>query len=257
MLRPFKKEVILSIIFPTKNSSKFLNKSIDILQNQTFKNFKILVVDGGSKDDTLKKFKKSSLNIEIISTVDKSFNEGVSRCLGYVKTPYLMIIGDDDEIVDESYIEKLINHIKITKSDITFPDYGEIIGEKYYHKEQPKKFDTIYSKVVVPGIGWIASKKIIGLADFDRSLIASSDYDFLLSLFKKGLKFSRCNGPIYYFRIGGNSYKNALTGFQERLKISLKHGGPRIKIYLNYYLVCVKFLIKYKILSLVIKKYKV
>ena len=110
MLRAFKKEVILSIIFPTKNSSKFLNKSIDILQNQTFKNFKILVVDGGSKDDTLKKFKKSSLNIEIISTVDKSFNEGVSRCLGYVKTPYLMIIGDDDEIVDESYIEKLINH---------------------------------------------------------------------------------------------------------------------------------------------------
>lgn len=247
----------LSIIFPTLNSSILLDKVLKKLESQTFTDFKILIVDGGSKDDTLEKFNSSFLDTEVISEYDKSFNDGVSKSLQHIKTSYFMIIGDDDEISDENYLKKLMDHIILNKSDIVFPEYGEIIGKNYFNKKQPKNFDSIYTKVVVPGIGWIANKKIIGHADFDTNLIASSDYDFLLKLYKKGFKFSRCIGPRYYFRIGANSYINAMAGFKERTKISIKHGAPKITVYLNYLIICLKFILKYKILSHIIKKYRV
>ena len=59
-----------SIITVTKNSEKHLEKNILSVQNQTFKSFEHIIVDGNSKDKTKLILKKHKTNLKIISEND-------------------------------------------------------------------------------------------------------------------------------------------------------------------------------------------
>jgi len=47
-------EPSVSVIMPTLNVEKYVRESIDSIIDQTFKNFEFIIIDGGSKDDTVK-----------------------------------------------------------------------------------------------------------------------------------------------------------------------------------------------------------
>ena len=61
---------LVSVIVPTRNSEKFLGKSLESIKNQTYKNIEIIVIDNNSTDDTKKIAKKYT---------GKIFNKGPER----------------------------------------------------------------------------------------------------------------------------------------------------------------------------------
>jgi glycosyltransferase involved in cell wall biosynthesis len=247
--------VELSVLFPTYNAeNKNIKDCLKSLKKQTYKNFYLLVIDNQSTDNTLKIIKSSGIKYKIISKKDKSFNDGVNNGFKKIKSKYFTIISSDDVITNKNYFNNLVNYIKKNKNiDIVFPDYCEIINNKFYKKKQPDDFAKIAYDIIVPGLGWVAKKKIIKHSNFPTNLKASSDYYFLLKLFKKGFKFARLRGLYYCLRIGGNSFLNAFVSFKERRDISIKFGGNKYHIFFKYYILCLKFIIKFKIINLFFK----
>ena len=61
-----------SIIVPTLNSKIFLKKCLNSIFNQSFKNFEIIVIDGGSNDGTIEYLKSLGSKIKWISEKDIS-----------------------------------------------------------------------------------------------------------------------------------------------------------------------------------------
>ena len=102
----------LTVIIPTLNSSFHLIPCLNSLQKQTYKNFEVFVVDGGSKDNTLDIFKKFSFSHKVVSKKDKACTDGINKTLPRVKSNYFMIIGSDDIISDKNYIRNLIKPLK-------------------------------------------------------------------------------------------------------------------------------------------------
>jgi glycosyltransferase involved in cell wall biosynthesis len=87
----------ISIITVTKNSEKFLQKTIDSLSQQTYQNFEHIVIDGASTDLTLDIIKKNSNKItKWISEPDQglyyAMNKGLSLCTGEI----IGILNSDD-----------------------------------------------------------------------------------------------------------------------------------------------------------------
>tara|TARA_E500000178_G_C16949051_1_gene720305 strand:+ start:522 stop:1286 length:765 start_codon:yes stop_codon:yes gene_type:complete len=242
----------LSVLFPTLNvEKKCIQSCLKSLKTQTYKNFLLLVIDNNSIDNTIKLISNSGIDYKIISRKDKSFNDGVNKGMKKVKSKYFTIISSDDVIKNKDYFKNLVEYLNNNKQvDIVFPEYCEIINNKFYKKKQPKEFKKVAHDIIVPGLGWVAKKKIIKCSNFPLNLIASSDYYFLLKLFKKGFIFKRLYGIYYCLRIGGNSFRYAFTSFAERRNISIKFGGKKYLIYLKYYILCIKFIIKFKILNL-------
>lgn len=46
-------EIFISIIIPVYNTGKYIEECLESLINQTFKNFEIIIIDDGSKDNSL------------------------------------------------------------------------------------------------------------------------------------------------------------------------------------------------------------
>ena len=68
----------ISIIVPVYNAQKYLKKCIDSIINQTYKNIEILLINDGSKDNSLKICKEYEKKDSRIIVIDKQ-NKGVSN----------------------------------------------------------------------------------------------------------------------------------------------------------------------------------
>jgi len=112
-----------SVIIPCYNVGDFLDETLLELENQTYKNFEVICVNDGSKDDTLtilKKWqKKRILNLKII---DKK-NEGVSAArndgIKIASGKYIMFL-DADDAYHAKYIERLVGALEITGVDVAY-----------------------------------------------------------------------------------------------------------------------------------------
>ncbi len=106
---------IFSIIIPVKNGEKTIKKCIDSLLNLDCENFDILVVDDGSKDNTLKILKDYTKKIKLI-TVDKV---GPSRARNLAVThadAQYIAFTDSDCTVDKNWVKELFKGFEL------FPD---------------------------------------------------------------------------------------------------------------------------------------
>ena len=136
----------VSIILPVYNSEKYIKRCIDSILDQTYTNFELLVINDGSKDNSLKEIKK--YKDKRIRIIDKK-NEGVAktRNLGIKESTgkYIMFI-DNDDFIDNDYISSFINNIE--DNDILIGSYKRVDDEKLLFKYNLVS-DSSWSKYVV------------------------------------------------------------------------------------------------------------
>jgi len=245
---------LLTIIIPTLNSSKHLIPCLNSIEKQTFKNFDVFVVDGGSKDNTLEIFKRYSFSHKVVSKKDKACTDGINKTLQKIKSNYFMIIGSDDIIGDQNYIKNLLKDMSACECDIILPQFGIIKNDIKKKIHQSNNFESLSYKTIVPGFGWIAKTKIFEKQRFNfKEFKIANDYEMFLRLYLNKKFFLRSEKPIYYFRLGGNSYKDYIKALNEQRIIALRAKGPIFKIYFEFSVSLLKFFIKYKVLKFILK----
>lgn len=135
-------ESLITIIMPVYNAEKFLDLSISSVLNQTFKKFKLLIIDDGSTDksfEIISKYEKLDNRVKYI----KKENDGVcaARNLGLslTDTKYVTFIDHDDEYKEdflENNIklleEKELDLVKCARANVFVDLNGEKWGEKTF-----------------------------------------------------------------------------------------------------------------------------
>lgn len=115
------KKPLISVIIPVYNVQDYLERCLNSVINQTYKNIEIILVNDGSKDNSqsicenyLKKYK----NIRIINQENKGLsaarNIGVECSMG----EYIVFI-DSDDYVDTNYVEYLYKLLVDNEADIS------------------------------------------------------------------------------------------------------------------------------------------
>ncbi|MBI5772230.1 MAG: glycosyltransferase [Verrucomicrobia bacterium] len=88
-----KPEPILSIICPSKNLGNYLQATLDSIYQQDFQNYEIIVVDGGSTDDTvdiLKRNQAREARLRFISEPDSGVLEALWKGLKMARGRYVI-----------------------------------------------------------------------------------------------------------------------------------------------------------------------
>ena len=94
------KQNLVTIAIPTYNRSGLLRTSIESCIKQTYKNLAILVIDGGSTDETkivVRSFKDPRM-VYIKNKTNIGMMESWNRSIKTAKGKYLIILGDDDAL---------------------------------------------------------------------------------------------------------------------------------------------------------------
>ena len=109
------KELLVSIIMPTLNEEAYLSKSLSNIINNDFdlKKVEIIIIDGGSKDETISIVKSFSKNIYINLIIQKdcSVYKALNIGLKYAKGKYFLRV-DARSLIPKDYITKTIGHFK-------------------------------------------------------------------------------------------------------------------------------------------------
>ena len=118
----------VSVIVPVYNVEKYLRDCIDSIINQTIKEIEIILIDDGSKDNSLSicnEYAKKYSNIKVIHKDNGGLSSARNVGLDQATSPYIMFIDSDDLYLPNS-IEVMLNEIESKKADYVIGNYQNL-----------------------------------------------------------------------------------------------------------------------------------
>lgn len=112
--------VKVSIGVPIYNVEAYLRECLDSIMNQTFKDFEVIMVDDGSTDnsfDICQEYVARDNRFKLIHQENKGLAGARNTCLKHMKGEYITWI-DSDDVVDDNYLERLLEVQEKTGADI-------------------------------------------------------------------------------------------------------------------------------------------
>ncbi|MBQ7481696.1 MAG: glycosyltransferase family 2 protein [Lachnospiraceae bacterium] len=108
----------VSVVIPNYNGEKYLRDCLDSLNEQTFRDFELIVVDNGSEDDSVKIVRDRYPQARI-ERLDKNygFSRAVNDGIKMAKAPYVILLNNDTK-ADKDYIKEL--YLAITGDERIF-----------------------------------------------------------------------------------------------------------------------------------------
>lgn len=190
---------LISVITPTYNRAHVISRAIKSVLNQTFKDFEYIIIDDGSKDDTISLLKK------IIDTdpegkkirfhqhpVNKGQNAALNTGLDFAAGRYVAFLDSDDEWLPDMLQSQMdqFNADKEVSCSYTWPGYYNsekklVPGRKYSIKGHLYK-EALEQGYICNPTTLMAKKECFDkLGGFKTEFITCQDDDICLRLAKE------------------------------------------------------------------------
>ena len=216
----------IDIIIPNFNKAKYLNECLNSIISQTYRNWKIFLIDDNSQDNSkiiLKKFEGNN-NIKIFY-LDENKGPSFCRNIGLEKSSSeLIAFMDSDDIWPENKLEKQINEMLKNNLNFTYTDFYyffENNPEKKRRAELPASYDykkfLKHSSMSTSSI--ILKRKILKNNLFKN--VKHEDYLFKCDLLRSGELAHNVKNTYVFYRIEDNGRSsNKLRNFRNLWNIN-------------------------------------
>lgn len=221
----------VSIIVPIYKVEKYLEKCVDSLTNQTYKNIEIILVDDGSPDNCpllCDDFSKLDDRIVVVHKknggLSSARNAGLDVCTG----DYIMFIDSDDYIAN-NMVESLLDFNKSINADLVICDYYLVYDSKLKSQNHFKrkkvvtensKFEMLYqSKYAIPTlVAWnkLYRRELFNNLRYDEGKLHEDEF-IICKILKNAKKIAYLPEKLYYYvqRDGSIMSKFSLKSFDK------------------------------------------
>lgn len=222
---------LFSIITVCRNAAHNLQKTIDSVDAQSFKDYEHIIIDGASSDSTpelLVKAKEDSRRI-VISEPDKGIYDAMNKGLGMAKGEYLIFMnaGDTFHAKDSLniYAECAYDYDRpgiIYGQTILVDSDGEKVGERHLRAPEHLTYKSFADGMLVCHQAMAVLRRITSL--YDTRYRFSADYDWVV----RCLQHSRLN--VYTNEIMCNYLSEGMTTANRKASLA-----ERFRIMSHYY----------------------
>ena len=206
----------ISVLMSVYNDEKTLERSIESILKQTYKNFELLINDDSSTDDSFKIIKNFSNIDNRIKFFQNENNTGLTKSLNKLirqSSGEFIARQDSDDTSHIERFQKQINVIESGKFDIV-TTRANVIGEKrkipnisFYF---PKRYIIKYKNPFIHGSLLIKKNVLNDIGNYDERFYYSQDYKLMSDLIKQNKKIKTLRQPLYNLNLKNNiSSKNA------------------------------------------------
>lgn len=211
----------VSIIVPCYNHGQFIVETLESIDDQTFRNFEVIIIDDGSDDVTtlqlLDQLARPGIRVTRTSNrgVSAARNRGISEALG----PFILALDADDRIGPD-YLARAVPVLE--QHDDVGVVYGErqLFGERHemcplpaYDPRRLLVENLLHSAAVFRKEDW----ELVG--GYNEAMVHGwEDWDFWVALSGLGRRFVKLPDVRFFYRVRGASRDRTLC-FSQKIRM--------------------------------------
>ncbi|WP_343705099.1 glycosyltransferase family 2 protein [Flavobacterium sp.] len=207
---------LVSILTPTYNTEKFIRATIESVQNQTYKNWEMILVDDASTDQTvsvIEEFAQNDSRIKLFK-LDKNSGNGFARnaALDKASGKYIAYL-DSDDLWCSDKLEKQIQFLKTNNLHFTFSYYDSIDEEgnslkRMVESPNPLTYKQLFFCNYVGNLTAIYDVEYFGKIKLESSE-KRQDWRIWLTILKQIKTAEAIPEPLAFYRIRKNSISSS------------------------------------------------
>lgn len=196
-----KDSVFVSVIIPVKNGQRFLRSALDSVVSQTYRNYEIIVIDGGSSDKTAeiaRSYEGVRYIYQTVQGLSQAYNMGISAARGKL----IAFLAHDDVWTSEK-LSVQVDYL------ITHPDIQYTIARVKFFLEPGFPFPPGFRKELLDNdhVGRIletlvARKSLFDvIGNFDTHVEISMDVDWFIRANDRAVPMAVLPRVLLYRRV--------------------------------------------------------
>jgi glycosyltransferase involved in cell wall biosynthesis len=224
-----------SIITSALNVDSTIERCVDSVKSQSFRDYEHIIVDGESKDSTVDCIKSLGYDkLFWISEKDQGIYDAWNKGLRISRGDWVLFLGADDYMLNDKVLEDISEHILLSpnkfgfistlveKEESVIDSSNELFRDWLYRNNSP------YDEIVLnmpPNPGLFYSRKLFEHAQFDESYKYGADKKFFLSFLGKA-SIQIIEIKTVFFSLGGttNQQGNKVARWKEKNRINNELG---------------------------------
>lgn len=210
----------ISIIIPCYNCCDFLDETIECLKTQTYKDFEVICINDGSKDNTLNKLYElqasSGLDISVFTQENSGVSKTRNRGIEVAEGEYVLFL-DADDIYNKYFIEQMLTAAEQSGADCVYCKLCRNLEavkkvspteNRFAVETQSEAMSNLLFKMPQYGFYCYLYRKDLLLSNnlrFDEGTRYFEDREFNWKYLALCDSFARIDLELYGYRISANS----------------------------------------------------
>ena len=183
---------LVSIIVPSFNQGQFIEETLCSILNQTYQPLELIVVDGGSTDDTLTILKQYHGRLRWLSELDDGQADAVNKGFRLAAGDYIGWLNSDDLYFTRVAIAQIVTtFINNPQADVIYGDVAIISADSTllrFRLVPPYDSARMVRRNTIPQPAVFFKRQVVQTEMLDVNQLAL-DYEYWLRLSAKGYKF--------------------------------------------------------------------
>ena len=179
---------LISIVVATLNTARVLPRCLASLREQSFRDFEVIVMDGGSTDGTVEILRRSGDTVtEWRSAPDTGIYNAWNKALPLAKGEWLCFLGADDWLWDRDALARMASHLRTAapRHRAVYGQIRQLDGEGRLIDELGEPWQDFKgrfrSHACLPHPGLMHHRSLFEThGRFDERFKLAADYEFLL-----------------------------------------------------------------------------
>jgi glycosyltransferase involved in cell wall biosynthesis len=234
----------ISIVTITYNAEAVLQRTLDSVSSQTYRDIEHLIIDGASKDGTMdlvSRYKVRDLPYEVraVSEPDKGIYDAMNKGLRLATGEYIVFLNAGDTLHDEKTLDMVASSLQpaansqqpaVIYGDTNIvDDEGHFLRKRHLSVPDNLTWRSFKQGMLVCHQAFYARLDIARDIPYDLQYRHSADVDWCIRVMKEAerrhLPLVRVQGVVADFLDGGDSSKNHRASLRERFHVMRRHYG--------------------------------
>lgn len=229
-----------TIITCTFNASKYIDRTLNSVRGQSYPHIEHFIIDGVSKDDTVKKAQTyaydSRYPVIVKSEPDKGLYDAMNKGIQLAKGDYIIFLNAGDEFAEEDTLTSVAEQLKgkqfpgviYGNTDIV-DENGNFLRKRRLAPPEKLSWKSFKHGMLVCHQSFYAKTDIAQKVPYNLNYKLSADVDWCIRIMKEaeqqGLALWNTHMTLSSYLEGGMSVQSHRASLKERFNVMSDHYG--------------------------------
>jgi glycosyltransferase involved in cell wall biosynthesis len=217
---------LLSTVTVAFNAAATIERTIESVRAQTFRDREHLVIDGGSTDGTLAILRRHEPALRWISEPDGGIYDAMNKGVRLARGRWIHLLNADDEYAAPDVLAQAVPQLDPSRTNYTDIEIVAADGRRWVQRFPFRRWKLAYGAFLPhPGLV-VARAQYEATGDYDTRLRIAADHDLILRLLRR-YPPRRIPVVMTVMHQGGASARQLRRSADEFRDVAVAHGQPR------------------------------